>query len=92
MTKHAITGLTACRLMGGPWHCVRADRYRQCVDGNGRADDDRRAQADGRIMVEPTMDVGDVARAVLMMAELASASNVQFMTVMATNMPFIGRG
>ena len=49
-------------------------------------------QANGTIAPEPTMDVGDVAKAVLMMAELPLASNVQFMTVMATNMPFIGRG
>ncbi len=49
-------------------------------------------QADGRIAPEPTMDVDDVAKAVLMMAQLPLASNVQFMTVMATNMPFVGRG
>jgi NADP-dependent 3-hydroxy acid dehydrogenase YdfG len=49
-------------------------------------------QADGRIAAEPMMDVNDVAKAVLMMAQLPLTANVPFMTVMATNMPFIGRG
>jgi NADP-dependent 3-hydroxy acid dehydrogenase YdfG len=49
-------------------------------------------QADGHIDVEPTMDVEDVARAVVFMANLPMESNVQFMTVMATKMPYIGRG
>jgi NADP-dependent 3-hydroxy acid dehydrogenase YdfG len=43
-------------------------------------------------MVEPRMDVEDVARAVVFMASLPLDSNVQFMTIMATNMPYIGRG
>ena len=49
-------------------------------------------QADGAVAVEPTMDVEDVARAVVYMASLPLDANVQFMTVMATKMPFIGRG
>jgi NADP-dependent 3-hydroxy acid dehydrogenase YdfG len=49
-------------------------------------------QADGRIAVEPRMDVGQVADAVVFMAGLPLESNVQFMTIMATNMPFLGRG
>ena len=49
-------------------------------------------QADGRIMAEAVMDVAHVADAVLHMASLPLEANVQFMTVMATNMPFIGRG
>ena len=49
-------------------------------------------QADGRIVPEPVMDVKAVADAVLMMAALPLTANVQFMTVMATKMPFIGRG
>jgi NADP-dependent 3-hydroxy acid dehydrogenase YdfG len=49
-------------------------------------------QADGSIAVEPTMNVADVARAVLFMANLPLDTNVQFMTVMATKMPFVGRG
>jgi NADP-dependent 3-hydroxy acid dehydrogenase YdfG len=49
-------------------------------------------QANGSVAVEPVMDVGHVARAVLYMANLPLDANVQFMTVMATNMPFVGRG
>ena len=49
-------------------------------------------QADGRFAPEPLMDVADVARAVVYMAGLPLTANVQFLTVMATNMPFIGRG
>ena len=49
-------------------------------------------QANGTIAVEPTMDLADVARAVVYMASLPLDANVQFMTVMATKMPFIGRG
>jgi NADP-dependent 3-hydroxy acid dehydrogenase YdfG len=50
------------------------------------------AQADGRIAVEPRMDVEQVAQAVVFMAGLPLESNVQFMTIMATKMPFVGRG
>ncbi len=49
-------------------------------------------QANGTISPEPTMDTDNVARAVLYMASLPLDANVQFMTVMATKMPFIGRG
>ena len=49
-------------------------------------------QADGSTMVEPTMAVENVARAVVYMASLPLAANVQFLTVMATKMPFLGRG
>ena len=49
-------------------------------------------QADGSIAVEPTMDVEHVARAVVYMASLPLDANVLFMTVMATKMPFVGRG
>ena len=49
-------------------------------------------QADGRVVPEPVMDVQAVVDAVLMMAALPLSANVQFMTVMATNMPFVGRG
>lgn len=94
VTKHAITGLTKClSLDGRPFNiaCGQIDI--------GNALTEMAApmtkgvpQANGTIAPEPTMDVGDVAKAVLMMAQLPLASNVQFMTVMATNMPFIGRG
>ena len=49
-------------------------------------------QADGRIMAEPTFDVRRVAQAVVYMAELPLDANVQFMTILATKMPFVGRG
>ena len=49
-------------------------------------------QANGEILVEPRLDVEHVARAVVYMASLPLDANVQFMTVMATKMPFIGRG
>ena len=94
VTKHAITGLTKCLSLDGRPFGIACG---QIDIGNALTEmaapmTTGVPQADGRIMVEPTMDVGDVARAVLMMAELPLASNVQFMTVMATNMPFIGRG
>jgi NAD(P)-dependent dehydrogenase (short-subunit alcohol dehydrogenase family) len=94
VTKHAITGLTKClSLDGRPFNIACG----QIDIGNALTEMAAQIakgvpQADGRIMAEPTMNVDDVARAVLMMAELPLASNVQFMTVMATNMPFIGRG
>ena len=49
-------------------------------------------QADGSTMVEPRMDVNHVAQAVVQMAGFPLETNVQFMTIMATNMPFVGRG
>jgi NADP-dependent 3-hydroxy acid dehydrogenase YdfG len=49
-------------------------------------------QASGQIAVEPLMDLAHVARAVLYMASLPIDTNVQFMTIMATKMPFVGRG
>jgi NAD(P)-dependent dehydrogenase (short-subunit alcohol dehydrogenase family) len=94
VTKHAITGLTKClSLDGRPFNiaCGQIDI--------GNALTEMAApmtkgvpQADGRIAAEATMDVTDVAKAVLMMAELPLSANVQFMTLMATKMPFIGRG
>jgi NADP-dependent 3-hydroxy acid dehydrogenase YdfG len=50
------------------------------------------AQGDGTVRAEPTIDVDDIARAVAYMASLPLAANVQFMTVMASGMPYIGRG
>ena len=93
-TKHAITGLTKCISLD----CRDYDIACGQIDiGNAITEmSDRMAagirQANGSIMVEPRMDVGHVAQAVLYMANLPLASNVQFMTVMATKMPFIGRG
>lgn len=93
-TKHAMTGLTKSISLDG-----RADDIAcsQIDIGNAATDlTDRMAagipQANGTIMKEPLMDVQHVADAVLYMAQLPLESNVQFMTVMATKMPYIGRG
>lgn len=93
-TKHAVTGLTKsisldCRAYGIA--CGQIDI------GNAATDmTDRMAkgvlQADGTTRAEPRMDVAHVAKAVLDMARLPLDTNVQFMTIMATNMPFVGRG
>ena len=93
-TKHAISGLTkTIALDGRPFNIACG----QIDIGNAATDmTDRMAhgvpQADGRIAPEPRMDVDDVARAVVFMASLPPDSNVQFMTVMATKMPLVGRG
>ncbi|HEX5005748.1 MAG TPA: SDR family oxidoreductase [Hyphomonadaceae bacterium] len=82
VTKHAITGLTKClSLDGRPFNIACG----QIDIGNALTDMTRKVP-------EPSMDVEDVAKTVLMMAELPLSANVQFMTVMATAMPYIGRG
>jgi NAD(P)-dependent dehydrogenase (short-subunit alcohol dehydrogenase family) len=94
VTKHAITGLTKClSLDGRPFNiaCGQID-IGNALTEMAAVMTKGAPQADGRVMPEPTMDVADVAKAVLMMAELPLSANVQFMTVMATKMPFIGRG
>jgi len=93
-TKHAITGLTKCISLDGRKHDIACG---QIDIGNAVTEmSDRLAggalQANGTTMVEPRMDVRHVADAVLYMASLPLDANVQFMTVMATKMPFIGRG
>jgi NAD(P)-dependent dehydrogenase (short-subunit alcohol dehydrogenase family) len=93
-TKHAVTGLTkATSLEGRPYGIACG----QIDVGNAATDMTRTMvagveQADGSTRPEPTMDVADVARAVVFMASLPLEANVQFMTVMATTMPLIGRG
>ena len=93
-TKHAITGLTrSISLDGRPYNIACG----QIDIGNALTEMARKMttgmpQADGEIRVEPVMDVAHVATSVLHMATLPLEANVQFMTVMATNMPFIGRG
>ena len=93
-TKHAITGLTKCiSLDGRPFDIACG----QIDIGNAATEMTERMakgiqQANGQIMVEPRMDVQDVARAIVFMAGLSLDSNVQFMTIMATKMPFVGRG
>lgn len=93
-TKHAITGLTKCISLDGRKHDIACG---QIDIGNAATEMTRRMaagvpQANGTKMAEPSMDVRHVADAVLYMANLPLDANVQFMTVMATNMPFIGRG
>ena len=93
-TKHAMTGLTRSTSLDGRKYDIACGQ----VDiGNAATEmTDAMArgvpQADGSRAVEPRMDVEDVARAVVFMAGLPLDSNVQFMTIMATKMPFIGRG
>ena len=93
-TKHAITGLTKSTSLDGRKHDIACG---QIDIGNAATEMAARMatgvpQANGDIAVEPLMDVGHVASAVLYMASLPLAANVQFMTVMATKMPFVGRG
>ena len=93
-TKHAITGLTKSISLDGRRHRIACG---QIDIGNAATEMTERMtagvpQANGTTAVEPRMDVRHVADAVLYMANLPLDANVQFLTVMATNMPFIGRG
>jgi len=93
-TKHAITGLTKCISLDGRKYDIACG---QIDIGNAATEMTERMtagvpQADGTKMVEPRMDVRHVAESVVYMANLPLDANVQFMTVMATKMPFIGRG
>ncbi|MCH8882665.1 MAG: SDR family oxidoreductase [SAR324 cluster bacterium] len=93
-TKHAITGLTKATSLDGRKYDIACG---QIDIGNALTEMTARMsggvpQADGSKAVEPTMGVEDVARAVVYMATLPPDANVQFMTVMATKMPFVGRG
>ncbi len=94
VSKHGITGLTKSSALDGRKYDIACG---QIDIGNAATEmtagiAQGAMQADGTRVAEPRMDVGDVARAVLFMASLPLESNVQFMTVMATKMPFIGRG
>jgi NAD(P)-dependent dehydrogenase (short-subunit alcohol dehydrogenase family) len=93
-TKHALTGLTRSTSLDGRKYDIACG---QIDIGNAATELTARMkrgipQANGSIEVEPTMDSGDIARAVVYMASLPLEANVQFMTVMATKMPFVGRG
>jgi NAD(P)-dependent dehydrogenase (short-subunit alcohol dehydrogenase family) len=93
-TKHAITGLTKATSLDGRKYdiaCGQIDIGNAATDLTARFKEGV-PQAHGAIAPEPTMNVEDVARAILYMANLPLEANVQFMTVMATKMPFIGRG
>ena len=93
-TKHAITGLTKSTSLDGRAFDIACG---QIDIGNAASDMTQRMssgvpQANGTMMVEPRMDLKHVADAVVHMASLPLEANVQFMTVMATKMPFVGRG
>ncbi|MFC8453010.1 SDR family oxidoreductase [Kitasatospora sp. NPDC057223] len=93
-TKHAVTGLTrSLSLDGRPYRiaCGQIDIGNAATDMTSAMSGGVR-QADGRTAPEPTMDVADVARTVRHMAGLPLEANIQFATVMATAMPYIGRG
>ena len=93
-TKHAITGLTKSTSLDGRKYNIACG---QIDIGNAATEMTARMttgalQADGEMAPEPRLDVSHVVRAVLYMVSLPLDANVQFMTVMATKMPFIGRG
>jgi NAD(P)-dependent dehydrogenase (short-subunit alcohol dehydrogenase family) len=93
-TKHAMTGLTKATALDGRKYDIACG---QIDIGNAATDLANRMangvpQADGQIRAEPLMDVEHVGQAVAMMAGLPLETNVQFMTIMATKMPFVGRG
>jgi len=93
-TKHAITGLTKCISLDGRAHdiaCGQIDIGNALTDLSARFQSGT-MQANGELRPEPTFDVKHVADAVLYMAGLPLDANVQFLTVMATKMPFVGRG
>jgi len=93
-TKHAVTGLTRAISLEGREYDIACGQ----IDIGNAATDMTEAmargvpQADGSIAAEPRMDARHVADAVLMMARLPLDANVQFLTIMATAMPYIGRG
>ena len=92
--KHAITGLTKSTSLDGRKYDIACG---QIDVGNALTEMTQRMtrgvpQANGAVMVEPTMDVQNVARSVVFMATVTPEANVQFLTVMATKMPFVGRG
>ncbi len=93
-TKHAVTGLTRCTSLDGRKYDIACG---QIDIGNAATELTQGMtvgvmQADGRTAAEPRMDVAHVASAIVYMASLPLDANVQFMTIMATKMPFVGRG
>ncbi len=93
-TKHAVTGLTKSASLDGRKYDIACS---QIDIGNALTEMAAKMtkgvpQANGEIKVEPTMDVQRVAEAVLHMASLPLDTNMQFVTIMATKMPFVGRG
>jgi NAD(P)-dependent dehydrogenase (short-subunit alcohol dehydrogenase family) len=93
-TKHALTGLTRSLSLDGRQYDIACGQIDIGNAATMRNEDTARGrlQATGRVEAEPRMDVRDVAKGVVYMASLSLDANVQFMTVMATKMPYIGRG
>jgi NAD(P)-dependent dehydrogenase (short-subunit alcohol dehydrogenase family) len=93
-TKHALTGLTRSLSLDGRQYNIACGQIDIGNAATTRNEDTARGrlQATGRVEAEPRMDVRDVANGVVYMASLSLEANVQFMTVMATKMPYIGRG
>ena len=93
-TKHAITGLTKSTALDGRQYDIACGQ----IDIGNAATDMTASytagalQANGQVVAEPLLDVAHVVRAVIYMASLPLDANVQFLTVMATKMPFVGRG
>ena len=93
-TKHAVTGLTKSIALDGRAHDIACGQIDIGNAATTRNEDTARGrlQASGKVEPEARIDVNDVARGVAYMASLSLEANVQFMTVMATKMPYIGRG
>src|SRR5207248_2251504 len=92
--KHAVTGLTKSTSLDGRKYDISCG---QIDVGNALTEMTQRMtrgvpQPNGEVVIEPTMDVQNVARAVVFMATVTPDANVQTITVMATKMPFVGRG
>jgi len=93
-TKHAVTGLTKCISLDGRKYdiaCGQIDIGNAFTEFSARMATGMK-QAGGEIAIEPTMDVEQVASAIVHMAGLPLDTNVQNLTIMATKMPFVGRG
>ena len=93
-TKHAVTGLTKSTSLDGRKYniaCGQIDIGNAATDMTARMPSGT-AQADGSMKVEPTFDVAHVASTVVYMSNLPLDTNVQFVTIMATDMPYVGRG
>lgn len=93
-TKHAVTGLTKTAALDGRAYLIAVG---QIDIGNAATEMAERMgsgimQAHGAVVAEPLMDVSHVSTAIVQMAELPLSANVLFQTIMATNMPFVGRG
>ncbi len=93
-TKHAVMGLTKTASLDGRRHDIAVGQVDVGNAGTEMTEKMKSGmpQANGTIAPEPTMDVDNVARTIVFMASLPLDANVQFVTVMATKMPFIGRG